>query len=67
MKSNKRIYLIYDGRAMGGNTDDATVMLVCYSLQEALNEKGNFGESCVIYSYLPVNQELTDERFEQIL
>jgi len=59
----KRLYIIYDGRAMA-NVDDATVMETCDSLKEAKEDMKDFGDGCVIYSYLKKGKELVDERFE---
>lgn len=63
----KRLYLVYDGRAIGGDTDAAMVMVSCDSLKEARSYKGDFGNDCVIYSYKIVGENLIEERFEEIL
>lgn len=62
----KRLYIVYDGRAID-NTDDAAVMVTCDSLKEARSYKGDFGDGCVIWSYAKKGEELVDERFEEIL
>ena len=62
----KRLYLIYDGRAVD-NTRDAQVMVSCDSLKEARSYKGDFGDGCVIWSYAILGKKLIDERFEEIL
>lgn len=63
---NERRYLVYDGRASGGNTDDAAVLLVEDSLEAATRETRKcFGEGA-IYSYAAdAKGDLTDERFER--
>ena len=63
----KRLYIIYDGRAISGDTDDAAVMVACESLKEALSYKGDFGGDCVLYSYREDGNNLVDEKFERVL
>ena len=62
----KRIYIIYDGRAID-NTDEAAVMVTCDSLKEARSYKGAFGNGCIVWSYTKQGKKLTDERFEEVL
>ena len=67
----KRLYIIYDGRAID-DTDSAAIMVTCDSLKESRGWKGDFGNGCVIYSYAikkknKQTNELVDERFEEIL
>ena len=64
---NHRLYIIYDGRAAFGDTDDATVMVACDSVDECWSYLGDFGDDCVVYSYLESGNDLIDERFEFIL
>ncbi len=64
----KRMYLIYDGRAILGSTDEAMVLVASgNSLKQARRDARGFGE-CAIYSYeeAPGNK-LVDERFEEIV
>ena len=59
----KRIYILYDDRAADGNVNDASVLVVCESEQEAKSYEGEFGGmSC--YSYKDENGQLVDERHE---
>lgn len=64
MRLRDRIYLIYDGRARYGNTDNALVMEVCTSLADAQWNRTEYGKDCVIYSYKLSDKCLTDERRE---
>ena len=60
-------YVIYDGRAIHGDTDDAMCMTMCDSLEEARSYKGEWGE-CAIYSYdVTPKDELINEQFIEIL
>ena len=61
------MYIIYDGRAIYGDTDDASVLVACDSLEEARGYKGDFGDGCVIYSYDEKDELLINEKFEEIL
>lgn len=46
----KKTYIIYDGRATE-NTDDASVMECCDTLQEAVRNAPDYGDGCCIWSY----------------
>ena len=69
---NKRLYIIYDGRAVD-STEDASVMVTCDSLKEARSYRGDFGDGCAVWSYATKKVrgkkagELYDEKFEEIL
>jgi len=43
----KTHYIIYDGRAMGGDTDDASIFECCDTLREARRRAPHYG-GCVI-------------------
>lgn len=65
----KRIYLVYDERAMY-DVDEATVLVASGdSLAEAINDAQDFAP-CVIYSYTETGEKhkggpvIGDERFE---
>lgn len=58
-----RIYILYDGRAATGDTEGATIFVVCDSEEEAQSYKDDFGQSCC-YSYRKQDNKLTDERHE---
>jgi len=61
---SNRVYLIYDGRASSVNTDNALVMEICSSLNEAKRNMRSYGRGCVIFSYEEINSALTDEHWE---
>jgi len=68
---SKRIFILYDDRAAapGSNTDDASVLEVCESNEEALEARGDYG-GMACYSYdvkkMPDGQtdHLINEQFE---
>jgi hypothetical protein len=60
----KRAYILYDTRALGGNTDDAAILDVFESRKEAKLFQGGFSEA-VCYSYRWQDEcTLVDERYE---
>lgn len=60
----KRTWILYDGRACGGQgTEDASVLVCCGSNQEAKSYRGEYGDMAC-YSYAEKGTELTDERWE---
>lgn len=67
----KRKYLIYDGRAAGGDTDEASVCEVCQSLAEAKRNAPEYGDDCAVFSYAVEDRDgksyLVDERFECVV
>ena len=63
-KQPKRIYLLYDGRANFGSTDDATVYETCDSLAEALHQLKEWPADTVIISYDNTGPVLSDGRRE---
>jgi hypothetical protein len=65
-KKRKRTYVLYDGRACQPicDTDNATVLVACESLNEARSYKGEFGQM-TCYSYRNRRGGLAkDERWE---
>ena len=62
MKDRK--YILYDGRALNGDTWDATVLMSCASLKEAHEWKGEFGDASVCYSYKVQGKTLVDKKWE---
>ena len=66
-KMSKRLYVVYDERAILGDTDDAAVMVTCDSVKECMTCAGDFGVHCAVYSYAKKGNELVDERFEFVL
>ena len=58
---SKYIYLLYDMRAYTGDTDDANVLSVSSTMDEALDDaKELYGEG-VVYRYRTEGDELKDE------
>mgnify|MGYP000889123105 CR=1 FL=1 len=65
-RAEKRQHIIYDMRAMY-DTDEASILSVEDSLEEAIQyTKVAFGEG-VIYSYALEGEELVDEQFEKVI
>lgn len=60
---SERTYILYDSRAGDGNTEDATILVVCEDEEEANSYKGDFG-GMVCFSYKDDGDKLTDERHE---
>lgn len=61
--SQKKLFVVYDGRAILSDTDDASVVVVCDSLQKARREAKGHGE-CAIYEYdVAAGDELVNEHF----
>ena len=71
--SNRR-YILYDGRAAGGDTSDATVLCFEDTLREARKSARGFGEA-VIFSFIEVPDpldptgayEIKDETFVEVV
>ena len=59
----KRIYMVYDGRASSGNTDDALVLLTTDTLEKAVEALDAYADA-VIVSYSDDGVQLSDERWE---
>lgn len=60
----ERVYILYDSRAADGlGTDEASVLVVCESEEEAESYKGDFG-GMACYSYREEGERFVDERFE---
>lgn len=63
MANDRRTYILYDSRACGGETDEASVLVCCESNKEAKSYKGDYG-AMACFSYRRAGQNLVDERFE---
>jgi hypothetical protein len=57
------MFLIYDGRAKGGDTENALVVVTAKTLKEARREAPKHGADCAIYEYDVVGDQLLNERF----
>jgi len=65
-KKEKRVYIIYDSRAGGGDTEDAAVFDTCDQLPSKHKMAGEYG-SCCCYSYKDDgNGQLTDQQLEWV-
>ena len=65
MARAKRSFFLYDGRAAGGDTDDAIIFVIEDSNRAARQEatEGGYG-ACCCYSYRMSAGEAVDERWE---
>lgn len=59
-----RMYILYDGRAAGGDTSEASVLVCCETYREAWSERKDYGGASVCYSYRQSGKQLIDERYE---
>lgn len=59
-----RVYLLYDGRAANGNTDEALIYCIADSMEEALRDKKEMFPDAIIYSYKKEGMDLLDEKIE---
>lgn len=60
----ERKYILYDDRAAHGmGTEDASILEVCDSDEEACEAKDDYG-GMACYSYATKGDQLVDERFE---
>lgn len=59
----EHLFIIYDERAMGGNTDDAAVLCTAKSLKEARSDVRTMFPRGVIYQYDVRGDQLVNERF----
>ena len=59
-----RQYIIYDGRAILGDTDSAAVMCLEDTLKQAKRTAREFGETAICSYAVDENNVLTDERME---
>ena len=67
--AEKRKYILYDDRACGGSTDDASVLEMCDTNEEACEAKGKHGNmACFSYDILKTlngqPDRLINEEFE---
>lgn len=61
----KRMYILYDGRAAGGDTDDASVLEALGMYDKKPRIPSMWADTdCVMFSYKVVGSILTDERQE---
>ncbi len=56
------LFILYDERAEGGDTEGAAVLCTARSLKEARRDAKDYGR-CAIYAYDISGKELTNERF----
>lgn len=56
-------YLLYDGRAASGDTENASVYTVSDSLKEARNDRDELFPDGVIFKYKDEGDNLTEEEF----
>ena len=62
-RKNRRLYILYDGRACGNcSTDDAVVLVSCSSDEEARSYDGDFGDMAC-YAYTVRGEALCNERW----
>lgn len=55
-------FILFDGRArVTGDTDDAIVMVVADSLEEARSYKGSYGEDSIWFEYKFVSDDHAEE------
>lgn len=64
-----RRFILFDGRAANGDTDEASVLVACETNEEALEARGEYGDmACYSYNLtqMPEGQhdQLDDERHE---
>lgn len=64
-----KTYMIYDGRAVLEGTDNATVLEVCFSLDEVREAKDMdiYDGLSPVYSYDDINDNLENEQFVSLL
>lgn len=64
----KRVYLVYDARACGGDTDRAVVLDTAYTLEEAVRSAKEFAADFIgaaaVYSYRTEGTVLVDQKLE---
>ncbi len=58
-----RQYILYDSRACGGDTEDASILVVCDSNREAKTYKGSYG-AMACFSYRVDGKNMVDDRWE---
>ena len=61
---SERTYILYDGRAAGGDTSEASVLCVHSRPYLAWEDRKDYGAHTVCYSYAQECGQLIDERFE---
>jgi len=59
-----KMYILYDGRAIGCGTENASVYCTATSLKEIINDSKNYGDGA-IYSYDVHGESLKNETLVQ--
>jgi len=59
----KQIFIIYDARALGGDTSDASVYESCDTLKEAQKDRKEMFPDGVIYRYDINGKDMINETF----
>ncbi len=59
----KKMYILYDGRACAGDSDEASVLVACDSNEEAKSYKGEYGQMAC-FSYDISGKDLINEQHE---
>ena len=62
----KRIYILFDERAVLGGTDAGTVVSVAYTKRESINDSRDWDFTHICYSYNEKNGYLSDESAEYV-
>ncbi len=66
MSEPRKLFIVYDERAMSMNTDDAAVLCTARSLKEARHDVRTMFPRGVIYSYDTDGDALVNEQFEEM-
>lgn len=62
-KTEKKVFILYDGRAQSGDTDDASVLCTASSEREAKRDSRTFYHvSAIWYEYDLINNEAVNEK-----
>lgn len=61
-----KVWLLYDSRATGGDTDDAVVFDTARSLKEARRVAPSYGQCCIYEYDITDENELINERFVEV-
>lgn len=57
------LFILYDARAFGGDTDEAAVLCTARSLKEARRDRRTMFPGAAIYQYDTQGDQLVNERF----
>ena len=63
----EKLFVLYDERAMSGNTDDAAVMCCAKTLKEAKRDKREMFPTAVIVEYDVVRKDGKDELVNEVI